>query len=125
MGRLVEGEGGEHAQFIKSRKHYRMVYSTPEVPSQEDINKLEQVCGALGSLVQFVGDASKSWYTFAEHDLQIVPDDAPAPQQGKPLSTFSRVIAGLSPVAERRIYVRESDREQAGQIIKQLNQGGG
>ena len=124
LGRLVEGEGGEHAQCIKNRTHYRMAYNTPEVPSQEDIEKLEQVSSALGALVQFVGDASKSWYSFAEHDLPIVQADALAPQQGKPLSTFSRVIAGLSPVAERRIYVRESDRDEARHIITQLNLGG-
>lgn len=106
LGRVVSGQGGEHGQAIKDRTHYRLAYNTPEVPSQEDLDKLEQVSNILGSLVQFVGDASKSWYSFAEHDLLIVPDDVLTPQQGRPLSTFSRVIAGLTPVAERRIYVR-------------------
>lgn len=125
LGRLVAGEGGDHGQFIQTRTHHRMAYNTPEVPSQEDIDKLQKVSSALGTLVQFIGDASKTWYSFAEHDLQIVPDDVLTPQQGKPLSTVSRVIAGLSPVAERRIYVRESDRDQARQIIAQLQLGGG
>ena len=75
FGLLASGGGGEHGQMIRSRAPYRMAYWTPEVPGPQDLTKLGEIETALGPLVQYVGDASKSWYSTGVQDLQIVSDD--------------------------------------------------
>ena len=68
----------------------------------------------------FESDASKSWYYLDDQDLLIVPDDGTGPQRGKPLSAFSSIVRNMRPVAQRRIYVKPSDREAAKAKIEEL-----
>ena len=57
LGRVKEGEGGEHGAALLERKHFRRVYETPEVPSEKDLKQFETITGQLGDMVGFVDEA--------------------------------------------------------------------
>ena len=97
-------------------------------PTDEEIQRIDGIAGDLGDLVGFESDASKSWYyrddrddrdddrdrdDRDDRDLMIVPDDGTGPHHGEPLSAFSSIVRNMRPVAQRRIYVKPSDRQAA------------
>jgi hypothetical protein len=118
LGLIHSGLAGQHGEFILKRSPHRGVYETPEVPEDRDLEKLDQIKVALGELVKFVGDASKSWYSRGANDLSIVPNRTDVPVRGRPLSTYSRIVANLGAVAQQRIYVDPNDRESARSIVR-------
>jgi uncharacterized protein len=43
LGLLTEGQGGEHGRRLATREHYRRIYATPEVCSEEETEKLNRI----------------------------------------------------------------------------------
>ena len=111
LGRVKEGEGGEHRAALLKRKHFRRVFETTEVPSEEDLKLFEKITGELGDMVGFVDKAESSWYR-QEADPLIVGRDGV-----KRLSQLSTIVGSMKTVNRHRVYVRPSDRERAEQVV--------
>lgn len=123
LGRISSGDAGEHGDIIKNRTHCRQVHGTDEIPTESELDIFDEVLRELGDLVEFVGDSSRSWYTVGSQELRIVPDSSQIPSNGRPLSTLSRVVEALSPVAQRRIYVMPANRAAAEKIVREITGG--
>ncbi len=117
LGEITSGNCGEHGKCIKNRTHYRRIWYTEEVPSEEEYRTLEEYKSLLGDLVTFVSDASKSWYSLGGQDLLIVSNESQDPTHGAPLSYHSNVVKNLPPSSQQSIYVRLEDRETARKIL--------
>lgn len=115
LGRLANGEGGMHGTRLCKRDHFREVFHTPETPSRKDLAQLEKICNELGSLVQAVVPAEKSWYKVDETDI-LVQSDNPG-REIVPLSRLSSVVAGLKPIRKQMVYCSPEDKPQALEII--------
>ena len=111
LGRVKEGEGGEHRAALLERKHFRRVFETPEVPSEEDLRLFEKITGELGEMVGFVDEAQSSWYR-QEGDPLIDGKDGV-----KRLSQLSTIVGSMKTVNRHRVYVRPSDQERAKQVV--------
>ena len=123
LGEVSAGNGGNHGECIKERKHYRRIRSTSEVPTEDEIQKLDRDIQSLGELVTFVGNASKSWYSLGgQQDLLIVPDGSDEPIHGAPLSQYSNVVRNLTPSRQRGIFVKLEDRQRAEEILSKSQQ---
>ena len=123
FGEITAGNGGEHGECIKERKHYRCIRSTSEFPTEKEIQELGQYRQALGELVAFVGNASKSWYSLGgQQDLLIVPDGSYEPINGAPLSHYSSVVRNLIPSRQQGIFVKLENREKAEEILSKSQQ---
>ena len=117
LGLIDARKAGPHGEIILNRSHDREVYSTPEIPTEKDLDRLERVVETLGDRVSYVDSASKSWYAFGQEDFPILPRDR---DKSVPLSKFSSVVRGLKAVEQNRVYVRLSDQEEARRIVSNL-----
>ena len=121
LGCLAEGKGGEHGRRLKLRDHYREAYHTPEMPTAHDIEKLDRVRAALGSLVVAEERAEKSWYKLGNTDIPIVSDNPDRPVA--PLSQYSSVVANLKSIGKIMLYCRRDEVEKARIRAKQILEG--
>ena len=122
LGEITSGNCGEHGEYIKDRKHYRCIWITREVPTDEEIQKLDENRRRLENMVTFVSDASKSWYYLGEQDLLIAPNGSGEPGHGAPLSHYSNVVRNLTPSRQQGISVRLEDRQKALEILFEVDQ---
>jgi HD superfamily phosphohydrolase len=110
-----------HCRAILGRKHIRLVYSTPEIPNEEDESKFEKNKGILNkSKIWYHIDNSKSvWYKMNEEkgdNKEIMIIDTPGGST-KPLSAYSRIAQNIGTINQLRIYVNPDDREKTMEII--------
>ena len=117
LGNVAEGSAGFHGASIRERNLYRSVWNTSETPTDDENERFDDIVRELGDLVGCVRDSSKSWYSFHDQDLQIVPDNGGVPHHGNPLSSYSTIVRNMSQVAQRGVYVKPSDRETAQAIV--------
>ncbi len=117
LGELHAGKGGEHGKRLVDRNHYRMVFSSPEIPAPSELSFLEQMKLRLGSLVVSTEEASKSWYKTGVADIPIVSDF----EQGlvKPLSEYSNVVRSMKANNQVLLYVRPEDSDTAKRIVRE------
>ena len=120
LGLIHQRAAGQHGEIIKDRVHHRAVFSTHEVPDIEDLERLENVVYDLGPMVEFVDSAEKSWYSIGDQDLQIRPNGS---EVGRPLSEYSSIIKGLSPVNQQRVYVSLENQDKAQASVENLLRG--
>lgn len=120
LGLISNGLGGEHGKLLSSRQHYRRVYETPEVPSQEDLEFAENVSETLGDLTGFVDTASNSWYKFDSADIPILLQPGRRNEKLTTLSHLSSVVRGLKAVHQRRIYVPYDRYKEARKKVERL-----
>jgi len=114
LGLLSEGKGGKDGSALRERKHHRCVFSTSEVPTEEELDHSEIVRERLSELVQFVDEPEKSWYSAGEKDIMIEKNNvAPGVKETWPLSSFSNIVKGLVPIRQRRIYVYKIEVRQS------------
>ncbi len=125
LGLINDGKGEEHGKLLRERRHYRRVYETPEVPSQDDLEFAEHVSSTLGDLVGFEDTASSSWYKFDSADIPILLRPGEGGEKLSALSHLSSVVRGLKAVNQRRIYVPYDKREEAKSKVQQLYKKGG
>ena len=84
---------GEHGQRLASRQHFRRVYATPAVCSDEETEKLNRVKVKLGVLLAAEEPAGKSWYKTGKTDIPVVSDARE--RTVSPLSSYSSVIVSI------------------------------
>lgn len=118
LAELKSGNGGEHGRRIMERDHYRLVYSTPEVPNLDDLSKYEEKKNKLDEGLIVTKDAKKSWYKFQKEEIRIKASN-PGGHRYVPLATRSPIVNGLSTVNQRRIYVPVEYRSEAEAILNQ------
>jgi hypothetical protein len=111
--RNLLSQGGEHGARLVNRDFFRVVWQTPEFPSEDDEAKLNEVESKLGKLVAARLEASKSWYKVGGSDLLVFfrRNDT------RPLSLCSTIVGQMEPSRLTRLYVRIEDRANARQII--------
>lgn len=110
LGAIAAGEGGPHGRILVERQHFRRVYETPEVPNQEDLERLGEIDGKLAHLgcVRFA--AEKSWYKAGQSEILVLPDEARHEGAAIPLSERSPAITRLPSIAQQRLYVPPENR---------------
>jgi HD superfamily phosphohydrolase len=117
LAELKAGAGGEHGQRIMDRNHFRLLYSTPEVPSLDDLTAYEDNKNRLDPGLIVTKDAKKSWYKFQKEEIRVKTSN-PGGNTSVPLATRSPIVNGLSTVNQRRIYVPLEYRAEAETLLK-------
>jgi hypothetical protein len=117
-GLIQTGNGGEHGRILRERKHHRCVYQTSEVPTVDELARLEEVTSKLGSMISFIDEAEKSWYKFGKEDINILPEkNKQKSQRSVLLSSMSSVVKGLNAVKQKRVYVPMERKGEAEGIL--------
>ena len=76
QGVLADGGGGEHGERLAYRRHYREIHHTPEIPTDADLQRFEEIREALGEMARAVGSGGKSWYKLDnDQDIPIQSDN--------------------------------------------------
>lgn len=111
LGLLAGGAGGDHGRRLSSRDHFRKVYATPEICSDEEMERLNRVKLGLGPLLAAEETAGKSWYKTGKTDIPVVSD---AKEQAVlPLSQFSSVIASIKSNNQVLLYPKSEEASAA------------
>jgi HD superfamily phosphohydrolase len=116
LGLLSDGKGGEHGQRLRTRNHFRNIYSTPEVSKLADLDELKVVKEQLGGLVAAEEPASKSWYKTGTPDIRVVSQT----KGPSPLSKYSSVLANLKANNQVLLYVYPEQVEQARKKVSEV-----
>ena len=121
LGNLADGEGGEHGARLKNRDFFKPVWETPEVPTANDDQELDEIKDLLGDLLAAEIPAGKSWYKLHDADLLISMSN---PQSGsKPLSSCSTIVGNMKPSRCTRLYVRSEGRDEARRRLNARSRG--
>ena len=121
LGRLADGEGGEHGDRIRNRDHYREVYHTSENQSVREQNQLLTVVkNHLGNLVAAVEPSETSAYKLDNSDIWVVSDDEM--RSAQKLSQCSSVVKNLNknPINIVRLYARRERAEETRAKVAEL-----
>ncbi|MEM3390305.1 MAG: HD domain-containing protein [Thermoproteota archaeon] len=106
---------------ILRRNHLRSVYKTEEVPTEEDIKKIQEVEEKLKSnnIWYCIMDTGDSWYKLNHWGEVMIVDEG-----GKvsPLSKYSRVVRYLGETKQIRVYVKSEDKDSAENILGRISQ---
>jgi len=122
LGALSEGHGGEHAERLRQRNHYRKVFGNPESSSNQDTMLLLRVSSALGDLVVHTANSEKSWYKPGPSEIPVL-DWRGTSMVVNPLSQYSRIVRSIeSASGEILLYTRPEDVAQAISIINEVTQ---
>lgn len=127
LGAIAEGHGGEHGNILQGRNHYRKLRETPEVPSFDDLEWIDELHRAVEPLGAVRRDAGKSWYKFQQLNDEILVQQESGRRRGNgvsPLSQLSPVVKGLETVKQIRIYIPENNRQEAQRIAERIDRGG-
>jgi len=116
LGLLSDGKGGEHGQRLRTRNHFRNIYSSPEVSKLADLDELKVVKEQLGGLVAAEEPASKSWYKTGTPDIRVVSQT----KGPSPLSKYSSVLANLKANNQVLLYVYPEQVEQARKKVSEV-----
>jgi len=116
LGSLSNGQGGEHGSRLASRDHYRLAYGSPEISSEADICRVENIKKQLGDLVVAEEESAKSWYKTGQPDIPVVSNVDPGTVL--PLSRYSNVVANMKPNNQVLLYVRAEQSEKANAIVR-------
>lgn len=116
LGLISQGEGGEHGEILKNRRHYRSVFETPEIPAPEDLELAEDIRCALGDSC-FVDRAYNSWYKFETADVPLLLRPGQSDETLTRLSNHSSVVSGLKAIERIRIYVPFEEKNNARQLV--------
>lgn len=117
LGLISEEGGGIHGEILSSRKHYRMVFTTAEVVSPEDVAGVEELADILKPHGCVVRDAEKSWYKSGSEEIKVWRTSGGA-KRSVPLQTLSPVVGGLIRVNQRRLYVPNDSRNNAETLVQ-------
>jgi HD superfamily phosphohydrolase len=115
LGLIASGKAGEHGQRIKDRNHYRNVYHTLEVCTEEETVKLARARATLGKLLVAEENAKKSWYKTGNTDIPVISNVTGRKVQ--PLSKYSKAIEGMKENNQVLLYVDGESREEAEKLI--------
>ncbi len=118
LGLISEKKGGDHGKILRKRKHYRMVFSTPEVVNPDGIGKVAELNDKLKEYECVVRNAEKSWYKSGSEEIKVWQTSG-GTKRSVPLQTLSPVVDGLIKVNQRRLYVPERHRSKAESLVQQ------
>jgi HD superfamily phosphohydrolase len=123
-GELHQGGGGRHGQLVSNRNHYRLLKETHEVPELEELELIDSLENDLKShgidCARITPE--KSWYkTDSSSELYVQRGKTSVGPKVMPLSAMSKVINGLAPVRQNKIYVPEEQRSMAYDILMKYN----
>jgi HD superfamily phosphohydrolase len=118
LGCLANGEAGEHGRRLACRDHFRMVYATNEVCTEDELGELDKVRSALGSMLASEESANKSWYKTGKTDIAVISDTGA--KKVAPLSQRSSVIANMKSNNQTLLYVKPEDVLAAKQAIQEI-----
>lgn len=113
LGLISHGKGGEHARRIRERNHYRLIYETSDAPSDNELEKFQQVKELLGDLVLDEATSEKSWYKIGGSDIPIISNN----NEVKPLSFFSPVVSKITITNKAHLFVDKDKVDEAKQRI--------
>lgn len=120
LGELSNGGGGEHGKRMVTRDFYRLVYETPEFPTETDDAELEKAAAALGGDLALRSEAGKSWYKLGDTDLPVAALNSG--EKPRLLSQCSTIVGNMKPTRRTRLYVRSKDRAKAIAAIKAIRE---
>jgi HD superfamily phosphohydrolase len=118
LGELAACKGGDHGRRLSQRDHFREVYHTKEAPQQPDLDELDRVRQTLGSLLQAEERADSSWYKLGKPDIPIVSDNPG--RSVLPLSVYSDVVKGLTPIHKVMLFCRKEDVDDARKRVQAI-----
>ena len=118
LGLISEEKAGDHGEILRSRQHYRMVFTTTEVVTDDEISQVEELADKLEPHGCVVRDAEKSWYKSGSAEIKVWRTSGSS-KRSVPLQTLSPVVAGLIKVNQRRLYVPEGNRQAAEAAVRQ------
>jgi hypothetical protein len=124
LGLLAEGKGGEHGERLATRNHYRRVYQTNEVQTEDDRRRLARVREALGELLVAEMPAGKSWYKIDDTDIAVYRNSG-GQTTVEPLSTYSNVVRNLGKNDQILLYSLPEHKEEAARKVKEAIDGMG
>lgn len=109
LGEISNGNGGEHGQILRERKHYRSIFETSEVPTKKELKFFEEVAYKITNKLNgdkvFIDRARNSWYKLDKTDIPILCRPNESTEELTTLSRLSTVVSGLKPIDRSRIYV--------------------
>jgi HD superfamily phosphohydrolase len=123
VGLLANNKGGTHGSRLRTRDHYRQIYSTPEVPNKKDVELLQKVRTKLGNLMIAEASAAKSWYETGLPDIPVVDDHNP--EDVRPLSKHSNVVRGLKANNQVFLYVEPQKFDLAESKVREVTSNAG
>jgi uncharacterized protein len=120
LGLLHGGAGGEHGKIIRTRKHHRVVFGTPDNASEEDERNAESLKQRLGPLVAYHDNkAASTWYKLKGDEILVAKGLGESlTRRLVPLSEMSYVVQGLRASKRQRLYAALEDRERAKEIVR-------
>lgn len=105
LGELASGEGGEHADRLRARHHYRQVFHTEEAEDlASELARVEKAKTALGALLASETSAKSSWYKTGLPDIPVLSDASKGTT--RPLSNYSPIVANMKQINQVLLYVR-------------------
>lgn len=120
LGHLANGDGGDHGRRLSNRNHYRRVYATPEVCSDDEMEKLARVKENLGTLLAAEEHAGKSWYKTGPTDIPVVSDSRE--RAVAPLSRYSNVIGSIKSNNQVLLYAKPEEIAAAKKAVERAFQ---
>ena len=120
LGLLAEGKGGEHGSRLSRRDHYRVVFQTNEVQTQEDRTNLAKIRESLGPLLAAEMPAGKSWYKTGNTDIRIEDERT---SKIIPLSFRSSVVKNIGTNNQVLLYSSPENRKEAMDRVKEALNG--
>ena len=105
---IKKGQGGKHGEIIMNRNHFRCIYETDMIPSEEDeqkIAELQQQYSKAG-IELFLDSPNTKWYKL-DKDIDIYSERTEAIKSLSDISSIVRSMSAISKVqrlyAERRL----------------------
>ena len=104
-GSIKNGMGKTHGDIVLNRKHYRCIYETSLVPTDEENEKLEKLImeqETQGKSFYLDEKATTKWYKI-DKDIPICDEST---RYTKPLSEMSSIIKSLTAAPQiKRLYI--------------------
>ncbi len=116
LGAIAAGAGGIHGNILRDRDHFRLVFTTAEMMTDDEAERARDIEAELAQIGCVSRDAEKSWYKSGPDEIKVWRTSA-GPARSVPLATLSPVVRGLTKVNQRRLYVPLKNRDEARKII--------
>lgn len=124
LGRLADGEGGEHGERLRTRDHYRLIHRTKDFPKglQElkwQEQKLEEIKQKLGNLIVAEEHPKNKWYSStADVDIPVINESDS--DDIRPLSEYSHLLRDFVSQSPTFLFSRPEDAAKARIKVKEI-----
>jgi uncharacterized protein len=114
LGCLKLRGGGEHGQMLRARRLYRQVWTTPELPSAEELitfKAVKRVLEAEGLDPQERGSSGVWLKVGGDDDILVEAENDD--EEAVELSKYSNLLGRVQPSKRHRLFVPSEHREAA------------